>query len=47
MTLKVFAPSAPLARYVTAIWDYEDLIGDESASLTILPDTAVYKATPS
>jgi AraC-like DNA-binding protein len=42
MTLRVFAPSRPLAPYVMAIWDYEDLIGSGNSILTILPDTATY-----
>lgn len=42
MPLEVFAPTGVLKRYVTAFWDYEDLVGDRAASLSILPDTAVY-----
>jgi hypothetical protein len=42
MTLRVFAPSRPLAPYVMAMWDYEDLIGSGNSILTILPDTATY-----
>lgn len=42
MPLTVFTPSRPLRRYVKAIWDYQDLTGDESAALTILPDTTIY-----
>jgi AraC-like DNA-binding protein len=42
MTLRVFAPSRPLAPYVMAMWDYDDLIGSGNSILTILPDTATY-----
>ncbi|SFK66870.1 helix-turn-helix transcriptional regulator [Methylocapsa palsarum] len=42
MSLRVFAPNAALARYVTAIWDYEDLTGSDNSALSILPDTATY-----
>lgn len=42
MGLKTFQPSPLLKSYVTAIWDYEDLLGDNNASLSILPDTATY-----
>ncbi len=42
MSLSVFVPSRLLAPYVDAIWDYEDLTGEENASLSILPDTATY-----
>lgn len=42
MSLRIFAPCKLLAPYVTAIWDYEDLTGDDSSALSILPDTATY-----
>jgi AraC-like DNA-binding protein len=42
MSLRVFRPSAPLAPYVSAIWDYDDLLGGENLGLSILPDTATY-----
>jgi AraC-like DNA-binding protein len=42
MALRVFRPCAPLAAYIDAFWDYEDLTGGETASLSILPDTATY-----
>ena len=32
----------PLAPYVSAIWDYDDLLGGENLVLSILPDTAMY-----
>jgi AraC-like DNA-binding protein len=42
MSFKVFRPCALLADYIYAYWDYEDLTGDVSSSLSILPDTATY-----
>jgi AraC-like DNA-binding protein len=42
MGLRVFQPSRPLALYVSAIWDYDDLLGDGGSALSILPDTASY-----
>lgn len=42
MGLRVFRPSPPLALYVSAIWDYDDLLGGENSVPSILPDTAMY-----
>jgi AraC-like DNA-binding protein len=42
MSLRVFQPSQSLAPYVTAIWDYDDLLGGDGQVLSILPDTATY-----
>jgi len=42
MSLRTFRPCPPLAPYIDAFWDYEDLTGQESSSLSILPDTASY-----
>lgn len=42
MSLRVFRPSPPLAPYVSAVWDYDDLLGGENLVLSILPDTAMY-----
>jgi AraC-like DNA-binding protein len=42
MSLKIFQPSFLLKPYVTAIWDYENLLDGDNLSLTILPDTATY-----
>jgi len=42
MSLRVFRPSAFLANFVEAYWDYEDLTGMEGTALSILPDTATY-----
>ncbi len=42
MTLRVFRPSPLLAAYVDAYWDYENLTGEASSYLSILPDTATY-----
>ncbi len=42
MSLRVFRPCPLLADYVEAFWDYENLTGEASASLSILPDTATY-----
>lgn len=40
MGLRVFRPSPPLMAYVSAIWDYDDLLGGDNSGLSILPDTA-------
>lgn len=40
--LKVFLPSPLLKPYVTAFWDYQNLLAGENVSLSILPDTATY-----
>lgn len=42
MGLRTFQPSPLLKPYVTEIWDYEDLLGEDGAMLSILPDTATY-----
>lgn len=42
MALRIFIPSQPLAPYVEAFWDYEDLTGEANAALSILPDAASY-----
>jgi AraC-like DNA-binding protein len=42
MNLRIFRPSPLLAPYVTAIWDYQDLLSGNGLSLSILPDTATY-----
>lgn len=42
MSLRIFRPSPLLAPYITAIWDYDDLMGADNSALTILPDTATY-----
>lgn len=42
MALRIFQPSPLLAPYVTAIWDYQDLLGTADLALSILPDTASY-----
>ena len=42
MGLRIFRPSPPLAPYVSAIWDYDDLLGGENSVPSILPDTATY-----
>lgn len=42
MTLRVFRPCPLLAPYVDAYWDYENLTGEVSSYLSILPDTATY-----
>ncbi|MDP1614718.1 MAG: helix-turn-helix domain-containing protein [Methylococcales bacterium] len=42
MSLNTFQPSPLLKPYVTAIVDYEDLLGNDGAMLSILPDTATY-----
>jgi AraC-like DNA-binding protein len=41
-SLRVFRPSPPLAPYVSAFWDYDDLLGGENSVPSILPDTATY-----
>lgn len=42
MSLKIFQPSRSLEPYVTAIWDYENLLDGDNLALSILPDTATY-----
>lgn len=42
MGLRTFQPSQSLAPYVTAIWDYENLLDGDGLALSILPDTATY-----
>ncbi len=42
MGLRVFRPPPILAPYVSAIWDYDDLLGGDDTALSILPDTASY-----
>jgi len=42
MTLKVFSPCLSLSPFVDALWDYENLTGDQNSYLSILPDTATY-----
>lgn len=42
MNLRIFQPSPPLAPYVTAIWDYRNLLSGDNLALSILPDTATY-----
>ena len=42
MALRVFRPSPLLAPYVSAFWDYDDLLGGENSVPSILPDTAMY-----
>lgn len=42
MSLRVFRPCPLLAAYVDAYWDYENLVGEASSYLSILPDTATY-----
>jgi len=42
MGLRVFRPSAALAPYISALWDYDDLLGDKNQVPSILPDTATY-----
>ncbi|QFY42553.1 AraC family transcriptional regulator [Candidatus Methylospira mobilis] len=42
MSLRVFTPSRLLQSYVTAIWDYDNLLGGGNQALSILPDTATY-----
>lgn len=42
MSLRVFQPSPLLKPYVSAIWDYQNLLGEDNLALSILPDTAIY-----
>ncbi len=42
MSLRIFRPCRLLAPYLTAIWDYDDLLGGDNLALSILPDTATY-----
>ena len=42
MSLRIFQPSPLLKPYVSAIWDYQDLLGKDNLALSILPDTASY-----
>lgn len=42
MSLRVFQPSHLLEPYVTAIWDYDNLLDGDNLALSILPDTATY-----
>ncbi len=42
MALRIFPPCPSLAAYVDAYWDYENLTGEASSHLSILPDTATY-----
>ena len=42
MGLRVFQPSPRLAHFLSAIWDYDDLLGGDNLALSILPDTASY-----
>jgi AraC-like DNA-binding protein len=42
MSLRIFRPSRLLEPYVTAIWDYDDLLSGDNLALSILPDTATY-----
>jgi len=42
MSLRIFQPCDLLKPYVTAIWDYEDLLKGDNTALSILPDTATY-----
>lgn len=42
MSLKTFQPSPLLKPYVTALWDYQDLLGGTNLAFSILPDTATY-----
>ncbi|MFO1419303.1 MAG: helix-turn-helix domain-containing protein [Methylotetracoccus sp.] len=42
MPLRIFRPSPLLAPYVTAIWDYDNLLAGDDVALSILPDTASY-----
>jgi AraC-like DNA-binding protein len=42
MSLRIFHPSHLLKPYITAIWDYEDLLNGDNLALSILPDTATY-----
>lgn len=42
MSLRIFQPSQLLKPYVTAIWDYDNLLDGDNLALSILPDTATY-----
>lgn len=42
MGLRVFQPTRLLAPYVTALWDYQNLLGDNESAFSILPDAATY-----
>jgi AraC-like DNA-binding protein len=42
MSLRLFQPSRLLKPYVTAIWDYENLLDGDNLAFSILPDTATY-----
>lgn len=42
MGLRIFSPCPSLAPYVTAFWDYDDLLAGNGVALSILPDTASY-----
>jgi AraC-like DNA-binding protein len=42
MSLRIFQPCDVLKPYVTAIWDYDDLLNGDNVTLSILPDTATY-----
>jgi len=42
MSLRIFKPCALLAPYVTAVWDYDDLLAGDGLALSILPDTSTY-----
>ena len=42
MRLKLIQPCSLLKPYVTAFWDYENLLDGKNIALSILPDTATY-----
>ncbi|NJD08458.1 MAG: helix-turn-helix transcriptional regulator [Methylococcaceae bacterium] len=42
MSLRIYRPSLLLQPYVTAIWDYRNLLAGDNLALSILPDTATY-----
>lgn len=42
MSLRIFQPCPLLVPYVTALWDYDDLLAGDDLALSILPDTATY-----
>lgn len=42
MSLRVFQPSQFLKPYISAFWDYDDLLSGDNLALSILPDTANY-----
>lgn len=42
MSLRIFQPCDLLKPYVTAIWDYDNLLEGDGTALSILPDTATY-----